>query len=122
MCVFWPVVLLFYFWNGNVTYRNVVLVIASLIFYAWGEPVWVVLLIISAAAAYICGLVINKYFGKWQAKSALILALVINLGQLAVFKYTGWLVGCVNSAFHLNIPFYNFSLPLGISFYTFPTA
>ena len=121
MCVFLPIVLLLYFWNGNITYRNVVLVIASLIFYAWGEPVWVVLLILSAAVAYLCGLAINKYSGGWRAKLALVLALVINLGQLAVFKYTGWIVDCVNSAFHLNIPFYNFSLPLGISFYTFQT-
>ena len=82
MCVFLPVVLLLYFWNGNITYRNVVLVIASLIFYAWGEPVWVVLLILSAAVAYLCGLAINKYSGGWRAKLALVLALVINLGQL----------------------------------------
>ncbi len=121
LCIFLPIVLLLYFWNGNITYRNTVMVIASLIFYAWGEPVWVIALLVSAAIDYINGLVIHKYFGRWQAKLALIASLVLNLGILATFKYSSWLIGSINSVFGLSIPYYNFALPLGISFYTFQT-
>ncbi len=74
-----------YFWNSNITHRNTVMVIASLIFYAWGEPVWVIALLFSAAIDYVNGLIIHKYFGKWQAKLALIMSLVLNLGILATF-------------------------------------
>lgn len=119
--IFLPVVLILYFWNGNITYRNVVLVIASLVFYAWGEPVWVVALLLSAAMDYVNGLIIHKYFGKWQAKAALIESLVLNLGILGVFKYSAWIVGSINAAFSLSIPYYDYALPLGISFYTFQT-
>lgn len=121
LCIFLPVVLLLYFWNGNITYRNVVMVIASLIFYAWGEPVWVIALLFSAGIDYVNGRIIDRYFGKWQAKLALIASLVLNLGLLATFKYSSWVIGSINGAFGLNIPYYNFALPLGISFYTFQT-
>ncbi len=121
LCIFLPVVLLLYFWNSNITYRNTVMVIASLIFYAWGEPVWVIALLFSAAIDYVNGLIIHKYFGKWQAKLALIASLVLNLGILATFKYSSWIVSSINGAFGINIPYYDFALPLGISFYTFQT-
>ena len=95
------------------------MVIASLIFYAWGEPVWVIALLFSAAIDYVNGLIIHKYFGKWQAKLALIMSLVLNLGILATFKYSSWIISSINTGFGLSIPYYNFALPLGISFYTF---
>ena len=121
LCIFLPIVLLLYFWNSNITYRNTVMVIASLIFYAWGEPVWVIALLFSAAIDYVNGLIIHKYFGKWQAKLALIMSLVLNLGILATFKYSSWIISSINTGFGLSIPYYNFALPLGISFYTFQT-
>lgn len=121
LCIFLPVVLLLYFWNNNITYRNTVLVIASLVFYAWGEPVWILTLLFSAMLDYMNGLIIDKYFGKWQAKFALIESLVINLGILATFKYSSWLIGSINTALGINIPYYDFALPVGISFYTFQT-
>ncbi len=117
--IFFPIVLVLYFINKNTTYRNVVLVIASLIFYAWGEPVWVLGMLFSSFVGWFFGLLIDKYSGKWQAKASLIMALVINLGMLGVFKYSGWIVGNINALLGTNIPFYGFSLPLGISFYTF---
>ena len=117
--IFFPIVLVLYFINKNTTYRNVVLVIASLIFYAWGEPVWVLGMLFSSFVGWFFGLFIDKYAGKWQSKASLIMALVINLGMLGVFKYSGWIVGNINALLGTNIPFYGFSLPLGISFYTF---
>ena len=117
--IFFPIVLVLYFINKNTTYRNVVLVIASLIFYAWGEPVWVLGMLFSSFVGWFFGLFIDKYAGKWQSKASLIMALVINLGMLGVFKYSGWIVGNINALLGTNIPFYGFSLPLVISFYTF---
>lgn len=119
--IFLPVVLFLYFICKNITYRNIILVISSLVFYAWGEPVWVLALLFSGMLDYTCGRIIHKYRGSWQSKAALVSSLVINLGILATFKYSGWLVGNINTLFHINIPFYGFALPLGISFYTFQT-
>lgn len=95
------------------------MVIASLIFYAWGEPLWVFILVLTVLFDYAIGLLIDRFSGRWQAKLYLILAIVVNLGLLGLFKYSGWLVSNINQLFGINIPYYNFALPLGISFYTF---
>ncbi|MEG2381391.1 MAG: MBOAT family O-acyltransferase [Oscillospiraceae bacterium] len=121
LCIFLPITLLLYFISKNTTYRNIVLVISSLIFYAWGEPVWVLALLFSAAIDYVNGIIISNHQNKWQAKAALISSLILNLGMLATFKYSGFVVENINALFNINIPFYGFSLPLGISFYTFQT-
>ena len=121
LCIFLPTVLLFYNLSKNLTYKNIVLVISSLFFYAWGEPVWVLMLLFSAMLDYTCGRVIDKFRGKWQAKAALLSSLIINLGILFVFKYSGFIVGNINALLGINIPFSGFNLPLGISFYTFQT-
>lgn len=85
--------------------RNLVLFFGSLIFYAWGEPVYVVLMLFSTLSDYIHGLLIARYREKPAAKYLLVSSVVINLGLLGFFKYSG-----------LNLP-----LPIGISFYTFQT-
>lgn len=121
VCIFLPATLLLYNLSRNITYKNVILVIASLIFYAWGEPVWVVALLFSAMLDYVNGRIIHKFFGKWQAKAALLASLILNLGILMTFKYMGFFVENINALFHMNIPFKGFNLPLGISFYTFQT-
>ncbi len=121
LCIFLPTVLLAYNLSKNLTYKNIVLIISSLIFYSWGEPVWVLMLVFSAMLDYTCARVIDKFRGHWQAKAALISSLVINLGILFVFKYSGFIVDNINMITGLNIPFNGFSLPLGISFYTFQT-
>ncbi len=121
LCIFLPAVLLFYNLSKNLTYKNVVLIISSLIFYAWGEPVWVLMLLFSAMLDYTCGRVIDKFRGHWQAKAALLSSLIINLGILFTFKYSGFIVDNINAIFRTNIPFNGFNLPLGISFYTFQT-
>ena len=121
LCIFLPVVLGLYYASKNMVYKNLVLVISSLIFYAWGEPVWILALLFSAGIDYIHGLIIDKYFGKWQAKAALISSLVLNLGILMTFKYLGFFNSNINFIFKTNLPVKVFSLPLGISFYTFQT-
>ena len=97
------------------------LVISSLIFYAWGEPIWIIALILSALVDYTNGFIINKYYGTRKATAALISSLVINLGLLAFFKYASFVVSSVNDIFSLSIEPPAFGLPLGISFYTFQT-
>lgn len=122
LCIFLPTVLFFYNLSKNLTYKNIVLVISSLFFYAWGEPVWVLMLVFSAMLDYTCGRVIGRFRGKWQAKAALLSSLILNFGILFVFKYSGFIVDNINAIFGLKIPFGGFSLPLGISFYTFQTV
>lgn len=110
VCIFLPATLLLYNLSRNITYKNVILVIASLIFYAWGEPVWVVALLFSAMLDYVNGRIIHKFFGKWQAKAALLASLILNLGILMTFKYMGFFVENINALFHMNIPFKGFNL------------
>lgn len=119
--VFLPLNLVLYFLCRNLNYRNIILVFFSLAFYAWGEPVWITLLIFSAAIDYVHGLIIEKNRGTWKAKAALISSLVLNLSLLGFFKYSDFLTQNVNILFGTNIPPSNFNLPIGISFYTFQT-
>lgn len=119
--VFLPLNLILYYIHSNKEYRNWVLVIFSFCFYAWGEPVWVVLLIFSALVDYINGLVIERYRGTIGEKIGLVSSLVINLGLLGTFKYSGFITENVNALFGLNLAVPSFALPIGISFYTFQT-
>ena len=119
--LFLPLNFVFYFLCKNLKYRNMVLVVFSLIFYAWGEPVWVILLIFSAAIDYAHGLIIEKNRGTWKAKAALISSLVLNLSLLGFFKYSDFVSQNINALFGTNIPLNDFHLPIGISFYTFQT-
>ena len=102
-------------------WRNVTLVAFSLIFYAFGEPVWVLALLFSGGIDYVHGRIIEKYFGKWQAKAALLSSLILNLGLLCVFKYSGFFIENLNALTGLTLDVPLISLPLGISFYTFQT-
>ncbi len=121
LCIFLPAVLLLYYASKNMTYKNIVLVAASLLFYAWGEPVYVLALIFSSLVDYTVGRVIDKTRGTWKAKAALLCSLIINLGLLGEIKDSGFFVENINLIFGTNIPFRGFALPLGISFYTFQT-
>lgn len=117
--VFLPLHFLCYFLSKNATYRNWVLIIFSLLFYAWGEPVWVSLLVVSSFVDFLLGQVIEKHRTSWQSKAALISSVTINLSLLGFFKYSGFLVENLNQLIGTNLPFYSFGLPIGISFYTF---
>ena len=121
LCGFLPLCLALYFLAPNLKIKNIVLLISSLLFYAWGEPVWVVLLLFSAVVDYINGRLIHHYRGRWQAKAALGASLVINLGLLATFKYMDFFLSNMGLLLGVPLPVTGLALPIGISFYTFQT-
>ena len=117
--LFLPIVLAVYY---LVPYKvkNIVLLIASLFFYAWGEPVYVILMILSIVFNYFCGQDIKaNEDDPRKAKHGVIFALVGNLLILGFFKYYGFLVETVNAVLPTDIPYRELALPVGISFYTF---
>lgn len=116
---FLPLCFIFYFANKKISAKNTVLVIFSLIFYAWGEPVWVILLIASAFINYYFGRVIGKYKDEKGSKIAAATAIIIDLALLFVFKYSGFFVENINYFFHADFPVPDIRLPIGISFFTF---
>ena len=122
--LFLPLNLILYFISKNKTWRNVVLLLFSLFFYAWGEPVWVFLLMITAFLDYLWARCI-EYFkqggNNFRAKVALAASLVFDLGMLGVFKYSGFVVENMNLLTGLSLPVPQIALPIGISFYTFQT-
>ena len=117
---FLPLCLLAYFVAPK-AWRNGILFAFSLLFYAWGEPVYVLLMIFSIVLDYTCGQLAERYRGQRRAKAALLVSVCVNLGLLGVFKYSDFLIGTVNSLFGTAIPQPNLPLPIGISFYTFQT-
>ena len=115
---FLPLCLLAYFLVPQ-KWRNGTLFLFSLLFYAWGEPVYVVLMLFSTALDYTCGQMAERHRGQRGAKIALLVSVCVNLGLLGVFKYCDFLIGTVNSLFGTALPQPNLPLPIGISFYTF---
>lgn len=116
--LFLPIALGLYFVLPSIRLKNIALTVLSLVFYAWGEPIWVALLLFSAAVDYCNGRVIGKYRGKAPAKVCMVLSVVINLGLLAGFKYLNFFIGNINSLFGLAIPTSSLTLPIGIYFCT----
>lgn len=112
---FLPVWLLLYFLVPGLTGKNIVLLCASLVFYAWGEPVYVFLMLAVAALNWGFGLLL----GKKRSKGLLALCVALNLASLVVFKYAGFLVENCNALFGTAFRVPQISLPIGISFYTF---
>lgn len=101
--------------------KNIVLLIVSLFFYAWGEPVYICLILFSALVDYILGRSIEKYRRSQKSKWLLFLSLIVNIGLLAFFKYADFLIDNINAIFGVEIAYLNLPLPIGISFYTFQT-
>lgn len=100
------------------------LFISSLIFYAWGEPVYVLLVLFSTVTDYLAGMAVSHYKGKGLQKrafAAVLCSAVTNLSLLGFFKYAGFFVENINSLAGTDIPMVNVALPIGISFYTFQT-
>ena len=116
--IFLPAVLLGYYLLRGQRARNLLLLGASLLFYAWGEPVYVFLMLFSICANYLLGRGIDAKRGGGR-KTLLILAVVLNLGLLFVFKYLNFTIGNLNALLGLHIPPVELSLPIGISFFTF---
>ena len=117
LCIFFPIVFLLHAVLPNGKMRNAALILASLLFYAYGEPVYVILLLVSVALNYLFGLGVA---GR-KKKAVLTAAVIVNIGLLFVFKYAGFFVSSLNSLLpgSAALPVPKLSLPIGISFYTF---
>ncbi len=122
--VFLPIVLILYYVIPSRRLCNLLLLLASLVFYAWGEPVYVILMVFSTVCNYILGLDIHRHIRNGNepaAKSSLVFTVAFNLFILGFFKYFGFLIDTFNGIFHASIPYKELALPIGISFYTFQT-
>ncbi len=116
---FLPAVFILYFIAPN-KLKNAVLLLSSLVFYAWGEPKYVFLMLASITSGYIFGLLIEKSRSdRKKAKLFLAGSVAISLGLLLYFKYADFFIGNFNAATGLSVPLLRLSLPVGISFYTF---
>ncbi len=120
LMLFLPAVLLIYFAVPRQG-KNAVLFIFSLLFYAWGEPIYVGLMIFSTVLDYTCGWLVEKYRGTSKQKIGLLISVFTNLSLLFFFKYTDFFIGTINTVFGTDIAMLNLPLPIGISFYTFQT-
>ncbi len=119
LCIFLPLVLLGYYICPK-RGRNLFLLIASLVFYAWGEPKYVFLMIFSIIANYVFGLLMDKFRrNSRRLRLMLVLSVVVDLGLLGVFKYTDFIISNLNAAFGASFDLLKLALPIGISFYTF---
>ncbi|MCL2864457.1 MAG: MBOAT family protein [Lachnospiraceae bacterium] len=98
--------------------KNTILIITSLLFYAYGEPIFIFLVFVSTIANYLFGLAVDNQRQGFR-KVMLVLSIVFNVGLLIVFKYTDMILSSVNSIFRMDLPMANIALPIGISFYTF---
>lgn len=110
---FLPSVLIIHTLVRNTTVRNILLIVASLLFYAWGEPVYVLLLLASIALNFLLGRFV------WGRKPVLVIAVVANLAFLVVFKYAGFIVQSINMLPFVELKVPQVRMPIGISFYTF---
>lgn len=120
---FLPLVLLLYFISPR-KLRNGILFLVSLVFYAWGEPVYVVLMLFSTLVDYTHGLLVERFMKEGRrnrAKWVVASAMIVNLSLLGVFKYADFVIESINAVFHTGIPLLQLGLPVGISFYTFQT-
>ncbi len=115
---FLPVVLILYFIAPK-KLKNTVLLFSSLVFYGWGEPKYVVLMVASIIIGYVSGLLIEAKNNKKAKKVVLFISVFINLGFLAYFKYADFFIENFNAATGLGVPLLRIALPIGISFYTF---
>ncbi len=106
--------------NRETVKKNIVLLIMSLIFYAWGEPVYIILMLLSIFYNYNAAIDIDSYIGRPKKKKAVfVCAIIFNIFILGFFKYYGFAIECINSLFSLSLPVRDIPLPVGISFYTF---
>ena len=122
--LFLPIVIGIYYLIPTRTYKNLWLFVTSLFFYAWGEPIYISIMIVSIFNDFFCAQLVEKERNKGntgRARFFFILSLSINLGLLFFFKYAGFLIENINALFHLSLSAHKLALPIGISFYTFQT-
>lgn len=117
--LFLPIFLMLYFLILNRKIRNIMIVIFSLFFYAWGEPIWVLGMIILVLVDYLLARSCHKIKSKNARTIYLIITVVLNLAMLFVFKYYNFFMENINAVLHTDIPMLNVQMPIGISFFTF---
>ena len=118
---FFPLFILLYF-TLPFKYKNYILLLFSLIFYAWGEPIYILLMIFSSIVDFINGKNIEKHKDDNKKKKIyLIISIIINISLLGFFKYADFFIKVINNILNLDIPLLNLGLPIGISFFTFQT-
>ena len=115
---FLPAVLLVYFLVPK-SLRNAVLLLSSLIFYGWGEPKYVLLMIVTIATFYGCGLAIGSAKNQKAKKAWLTVSVIIGIVLLTIFKYADFFIQSFAAVTGLSLPLLKLALPIGISFYTF---
>ncbi len=117
---FLPLLFLLYFIIPSRKIKNIVLLLFSLIFYAWGEPKYIVLMLITTLVSYVLGLLIDHFKNRTKIKrSLLVISIILIIGNLIFFKYTNFIIKNINLFVSNEISFIEVILPIGISFYTF---
>ncbi|MBQ6796537.1 MAG: MBOAT family protein, partial [Clostridia bacterium] len=119
LLLFLPIVTGLYFAKNNLNWRNTVLVVASVLFYAWGEPVWVLGMIVSTLINYVCAIAIVRSRSSLMRKLSLTLGVIASVALLFYFKYAAFLFNSVSGLFGAGAVLPVLELPIGISFYTF---
>lgn len=117
--IFLPVSLISYFIMPGRTGKNIVLLIFSLMFYAWGEPKWVFIMAALTFADYLFAMLMDKVNKKGLKVTLLSMAVISNLSLLFIVKYYNFFVSAVNGVINLGLPEYDIRMPVGISFFTF---
>ena len=115
-----PLILILYYATRHSGIRNSVLLIFSLLFYAWGEPKWIFVMLLTVTVNYLCGLAISRSQSKFRRTISMILGVSLSLGFLVYFKYFGFFSDIVTSLIGVENTFRKPVLPIGMSFYTFP--
>lgn len=119
LLLFLPLLYLTYFICPSVRWRNGVLIIFSLIFYGWGEPIWICAMLFSTAVNYFCALLISRSEDSARRKALLIIGVIASVAFLFYFKYWAFLINSISALFGLSLSVSAPKLPIGISFYTF---
>lgn len=119
--IFLPIVLLIYYILPKLSQKNIFLLFASLIFYAYGEPKFVLIMMLSIILNYFLGFIIEyaKKYSLLIRRLSLLLVVIVNVGLLFYYKYYDFFIENVNGIFGLELPLKNIILPIGISFFTF---
>ena len=117
--LFLPLVLVLYYATRHPNIRNGVLLVFSVLFYAWGEPKWIFVMLLTVTVNYLCGLLIDRSRSKFRRTVFMTLGVSLSLGFLVYFKYFGFFSDIVTSLMGVENTFQKPVLPIGISFYTF---
>jgi alginate O-acetyltransferase complex protein AlgI len=115
--IFLPIVFVLSLIVRNIKAINIILLVFSLLFYAWGEPAYLLILLASVFMNWGLGLMMERY--EEHKKEVLVLSLIGNIGIIGYFKYCNFLLGTIDSILPITLPRYDISLPIGISFFTF---